>query len=155
MAAPRPEAVGPSGETRATSKGSCPAAVLRPEMGDDPPTPDPVREGARLFNEGHFFEAHEVWEDAWHEARGEPRRFLQGLIQIAAGLHHFQNGNVRSAIALLGRGAEKVRGYPSAYMGLEAGELVHRIDRVRAELERAERGEPAREAVELPPLRFS
>jgi uncharacterized protein len=44
--------------------------------------------GARLFDEGRFFEAHEVWEAHWLVEKDEMRRlFLQGLIQIAAAFH--------------------------------------------------------------------
>ncbi len=44
--------------------------------------------GARLFDRGAFFEAHEAWEDRWRvETDDTTRRFLQGLIQVAAALH--------------------------------------------------------------------
>ena len=53
---------------------------------DDPATAigdlERIRDGLVLFNERHFFEAHEVLEDVWHRERGEPRLFLQGQIQI-------------------------------------------------------------------------
>src|SRR2546425_1126991 len=45
---------------------------------------DSFRDGIRLFNEEYFFEAHEHLEGLWHKERGEPRQFLQGLIQICA-----------------------------------------------------------------------
>ncbi|MDM7324494.1 MAG: DUF309 domain-containing protein, partial [Thermus sp.] len=40
-----------------------------------------------LFQKGRYFEAHEVLEEVWREAHGEKRRFLQGLILLAAALH--------------------------------------------------------------------
>ena len=44
--------------------------------------------GARLFDRGAFFEAHEAWEDPWRAETDETaRRFFQGLIQVAAALH--------------------------------------------------------------------
>ena len=46
-----------------------------------------------LFDTEQYFEAHEVWEDLWNEASGPRHAFLQGLIQIAAALHHAVNGN--------------------------------------------------------------
>src|SRR3972149_3526254 len=73
-----------------------------------PPEPPPpvtgsgsFAQGIRLFNEEYFFEAHEHLEDLWHVERGEPRLFLQGLIQVCAAFHHFQNGNLAGAVALL------------------------------------------------------
>jgi uncharacterized protein len=73
-------------------------------------------EGCRLFNEGDYFEAHEVWEELWNLADGPRHAYLQGLIQVAAGLVHSQRGNwngVRklfsTALSYLekGRGAEQ------------------------------------------------
>ena len=45
-----------------------------------------------LFNAGAYFEAHEDWETTWHEAVGEERRWLQGLIQLAAAFVHYDRG---------------------------------------------------------------
>lgn len=43
--------------------------------------------GARLFNAGHWWEAHEAWEAPWMQAAGPERAFLQALILLAAALH--------------------------------------------------------------------
>ena len=56
--------------------------------------------GVQLFNRHDFFEAHEVWEDLWAEEHGAAHLFLQGMIQIAVGLCHFCNGNLRGALKL-------------------------------------------------------
>ena len=31
--------------------------------------------GVRLFNQGHFFEAHDLWEQVWKNADGEEKTF--------------------------------------------------------------------------------
>ena len=46
-----------------------------------------VQAGARLFNAGHWWEAHEAWEARWLSARGDERAFLSALILLAAALH--------------------------------------------------------------------
>ena len=46
-----------------------------------------LAEGCRRFDAGRYFEAHEVWENAWRVERGDVRQLLQGLIQVAAGFH--------------------------------------------------------------------
>jgi hypothetical protein len=43
--------------------------------------------GATLYSAGHFFEAHEVWEEEWLRQQGETKALLQGLILCAAALH--------------------------------------------------------------------
>jgi predicted metal-dependent hydrolase len=88
--------------------------------------------GRAAFNRGEFFAAHELWEDVWRNLAGEHRTFTQGLIQIAAGLHHLQRGRPRPAASVLGRGVEKLaRG--GAVQSIAT--LVRGVARVRAALE--------------------
>lgn len=54
------------------------------------------RAGVVEFNARNFFEAHEVWEDLWHDLVGEEKNLVQGLIQIAAAYLKLEQGN-RSA----------------------------------------------------------
>jgi len=69
--------------------------------------------GRAAFNRGAFFEAHELWENVWRDLAGSERTFVQGLIQIAAGLHHLDQGRPGPAARVLARGAEKLaRGAP-------------------------------------------
>ena len=49
--------------------------------------------GCEHFDEGQYFEAHEVCEDLWNEASGARHAFLQCLIQTAVALHHAGNSN--------------------------------------------------------------
>ena len=65
----------------------------------------------RLLRDGHPFHAHEVLEAAWKSGPAGERDLWQGLAQIAVGLTHARRGNARGAVALLTRGAERVRGY--------------------------------------------
>ena len=59
---------------------------------------------------GRFFDAHEELESAWNAADGETKILLQGLIQIAAGLHRLKlhPGKTDGAFYLLDRGLEKL-----------------------------------------------
>ena len=110
---------------------------------------DPFRDGIRLFNEEYFFEAHEHLEGLWHLEHGEGRAFLQGLIQICAGFHHFQNGNFIGALALLQRGPDKMRKYPARYMGIDAGTLLVKVENARQEIERMTKREMADRILDL------
>jgi len=88
---------------------------MAPTMTEFPPR---FREGIALFNAGEFFEAHEALEDAWRESTGEDRRFLQGLVQVAVGLHHHSTGNVVGARSVLARALENLRPYPDEHRGI-------------------------------------
>ena len=72
-----------------------------------------LEEGSVLFNRAQFFEAHEVWEDAWHLARGEDEALLHGLIQVAAGFHKLQCGQPSGAASLLTKGNAKLAAIPA------------------------------------------
>jgi predicted metal-dependent hydrolase len=73
------------------------------------PRADAIERGRAAFNRGEFFDAHEVWEEAWHGLAGSERVLVQGLIQVAAGLHHLQSHRHRPAARLLAKGADKLR----------------------------------------------
>ncbi len=79
--------------------------------------------GIALFNTSAYFEAHEVLEDVWREAPAGEKKFLQGLIQIAVGLHHHSQGNVAGACSLLTRGAGNLEGCPEGFAGIDIASL--------------------------------
>ena len=70
---------------------------------------DAARLADQLLREGRPFHAHEVLEAAWKSAPPHERDLWQGLAQIAVGLTHARRGNARGAVALLRRGAQRVR----------------------------------------------
>jgi uncharacterized protein len=86
-------------------------------------------EGIRLFNQGNFFEAHEVWEQAWKVAEGIEKIFYQGIIQAAAALLHIQRGSYAGAISVYLKSCPKLDQFPAVWMGIELGQF-------RAELAR-------------------
>ncbi len=94
-----------------------------------------VREGISLFNAGRFYDAHEALEDAWREAQGPVKKFLQGLIQIAVGFHHHMSGNRAGALSLSGRGGSKLDDYPDSYGGIHVAALRRSLRQWRAALE--------------------
>src|SRR5579862_8110726 len=76
--------------------------------------------GILFFNARDFFEAHEVWEALWMESHGDERRFVQGLIQAAVALFHFNGGNLRGALKLFRSGREYMRPCGSPHLGMDA-----------------------------------
>jgi uncharacterized protein len=75
----------------------------------------------QLLRDGRPFHAHEVLEAAWKSGPADERDLWQGLAQIAVGLTHARRGNARGAVALLSRGAERVRGSLSGTGSQRAG----------------------------------
>lgn len=90
--------------------------------------------GIRQYNDGYFFEAHETWEELWLQSPMPFRRFLQGLIQVAAAFVHLMRNEYPGTVRLLGYAIEKLEEFPRDYMGIEAGRLLADARRARKEL---------------------
>ena len=82
--------------------------------------PEVARLADRLLRAGRPFHAHEVLEAAWKTGPACERDLWQGLAQVAVGLTHALRGNAHGAVALLRRGAQRVRAYQDA--GQDAGQ---------------------------------
>ena len=105
-----------------------------------PHTPGKVTldRGIELFNQRAFFESHEVLEDLWRSERGARRLFLQGVIHLAVGFYHHQQGNRTGAERQLKKGLKKLAGYLPQCEGLDTA-LLYRES--LACLEKISRGE--------------
>ena len=81
-------------------------------------------DGIHLFNEHEFFEAHEVWEDCWHEAYGTKYEFYQGMIQCAVALEHYRRSNPRGVASLYKSYQPKFEKVPPVFMGLDVAKFL-------------------------------
>jgi predicted metal-dependent hydrolase len=90
--------------------------------------------GILFFNDGEFFEAHEVWEDLWLNTAGPERKFYQGLIQAAVALYHFGNGNFRGAVKLFHSSRGYLHQFGPLYQGLDLQAFAGQMDRCFAEV---------------------
>jgi hypothetical protein len=111
--------------------------------------------GANLFNAQQFWEAHEAWEEAWQIEEGEVRLFLQGLIQVAAGLYKIEQNVPRGCVKLLTTALEKLRQVGRGLGGLDGDDLFPRVERCLAEAHRWAEGETPRfDRALIPRIRF-
>ncbi|MGA7849496.1 MAG: DUF309 domain-containing protein [Terriglobales bacterium] len=100
--------------------------TISPNQGD-------LKRGFDLFNRAHFFDAHEVLEDAWRAlprdrpSRRRLRLHLQGIIQLAVAFHHESTGNHVGARSVLERAMRNLNGAESSFPNLN-------LDQLRAEL---------------------
>jgi hypothetical protein len=85
-------------------------------------------DGIELFNDGEYFEAHEVWEEAWHMACGLKHAFYQGMIQCAVALEHYRRSNPRGVRSLYDSYRPKFKGLPKVFMGLDVPEFLARME---------------------------
>jgi predicted metal-dependent hydrolase len=80
--------------------------------------------GIDLYNAGHYWNAHEAWEEVWLEADRADRNFYQGLIQVAAAFVHVTRNRYPGAVKLLGDGIAKLERYPGGFMGVDIAGLL-------------------------------
>jgi predicted metal-dependent hydrolase len=92
---------------------------------------DPLRavgQGVRLFNRGRYLAAQEVWESAWRDAPAETRGFLEGLVQLAAGLHlRTRRGATKGAEHLLAQAMVAFEDHRPAALGIDVGRLIAEV----------------------------
>ena len=50
-----------------------------------------------LFNSGAWYEAHDAFEELWHEQMDPERKLLQAIVQIAVAHVHLERGNRAAA----------------------------------------------------------
>jgi predicted metal-dependent hydrolase len=113
----------------------------RPPANDASPK-DALREGARLHAQGDYFEAHEAWEELWLSLDGEPRLFVQGLIQVTAACHKaFAQGQPNGCVKLLETALDKLSPAPPDFMGVRTEPLLRAARAMLVEARRWRDGE--------------
>jgi uncharacterized protein len=90
------------------------------------------REGIRLFNAGHYWHAHEQWEYCWLASAGDDARFYQAIIQAAAALVKWQQGNARGVALNWAKSRARLITLPDHYHGLDLLALREQLDRLCA-----------------------
>jgi uncharacterized protein len=84
--------------------------------------------GRELYLAGHYFEAHEIWEEAWLEESGDVRVLLQALIQMAAGfVKGLRDARPAGSVKLFDAALEKLAPLPDGFAGV-------RLERLRLDL---------------------
>ncbi|MFP4632005.1 MAG: DUF309 domain-containing protein [Halobacteriales archaeon] len=82
-----------------------------------------IDRGAVSFDAGEYYEAHEVWEEAWLEAEGRDRLLLQALVQTAAAYVQHERGERRAVASLSASAQDYLDGLPRSYLGVDVERL--------------------------------
>ncbi|WP_411967872.1 DUF309 domain-containing protein [Haloferax sp. YSSS75] len=94
---------------------------------------DSLRAGVAIYNAGAYRAAHGAWEATWLDLEdgSDDERFLHGLIQFTAAVHHARDGNHSGATGLAVSAQRYLDGLPADYRGVD-------LDAVRAYLSELE-----------------
>ena len=81
--------------------------------------------GLELFNEGEYFECHEVIEELWLETSPDDpyRNLYKGVIQAAAAIYQFQREIYSGALGLFRSSVRYLDRYEAISLGLNVKQL--------------------------------
>ena len=83
-----------------------------------------LREGIRLFNDGQFFECHEILEGFYQEAADENKPFLEGLIQLAAAFRMYSDfGEVKGPVRMIHQALIRFENYQPEFLQIRVKDL--------------------------------
>lgn len=100
-----------------------------------------LRAGIAIYNAGRFHAAHDAWEDRWLDLdAGEDERFLHGLIQFTAAVHHAADRNWAGACGLAESAHEYLADLPESYRGVNVAAVREYLAALGADPESIERG---------------
>ncbi len=115
-------------------------------MKDETPSPTPAdcdgplhpmaEKGVELFNQGHYWHAHEALEAAWREETGQIRHLYRGILQVGVTYLHIQNGNYDGAMKLYKRHKRWLDPFPAQCRGIDLAQLRQDFERAMAEVRR-------------------
>jgi len=84
-----------------------------------------LAKGAAEWDAYAFFDAHETWEEIWQVERRTIRSFYQGLILLAAGLHHWTGTHRPRGVRIkLASGIERLAPYAPSYLGVDVSTMI-------------------------------
>src|SRR5574341_1222637 len=89
--------------------------------------PKEYLDGIECFNEGQYFECHELLESLWLETGGVQEIFYQALIQAAVAIYHLEGNNLWGALSLYQAALDKFSKVPDVYMGLSVREFEENL----------------------------
>ncbi|MFB6304110.1 MAG: DUF309 domain-containing protein [Haloferacaceae archaeon] len=100
-----------------------------------------LRAGVAVFNAGYHHAAHDAWEDRWLDLDdGTPdERFLHGLIQFTAAVHHAERRNWSGATGLAASARGYLDGLGAVHHGVELDPVRDYLRRLGADPETIER----------------
>lgn len=83
-----------------------------------------LRDGIRLFNDGRFFDCHEILEAFYLETETENRPFVEGLIELAAAFRLFCDfGEVKGPVRMIYQALLRLENFQPVFLGIRVRDL--------------------------------
>ncbi|ELZ87635.1 hypothetical protein C453_04754 [Haloferax elongans ATCC BAA-1513] len=96
---------------------------------------DSLRAGLAIYNAGAFRAAHGAWESRWLDLPdgSADERFLHGLIQFTAAVHHAREENYSGATGLAESAQAYLDGLADDYRGVNLGDVRQFLSTLEAD----------------------
>ncbi|KTG24294.1 DUF309 domain-containing protein [Haloferax profundi] len=107
---------------------------------------DSLRAGVAIYNAGAYRAAHGAWESVWLglEDGSDDERFLHGLIQFTAAVHHAREQNYSGATGLARSAQTYLDGLPDDYRGIDVDDVRTALSRLESDPDVVVRDDPPR-----------
>jgi predicted metal-dependent hydrolase len=95
-----------------------------------------LREGIRLFNEGRYFQCHEILEEFYRDTEDSHKAFLEGLIELAAAFRLFCDfGETQGPVKMARQALMRFENFYPAFLDIRVKDLCEAVDRWVQEIE--------------------
>jgi len=88
------------------------------------PAPPALLLAVQQFNQGQYWDAHEMLEGLWRGEQDPVRSLYQGILLVGVGLHHLLRGNYHGATTKLRAGLERLTPYAPQCQGINVAALL-------------------------------
>jgi predicted metal-dependent hydrolase len=100
--------------------------------------------GVRLFDQGDYLAAHELFEELWESSEAGDADFYKGLVQAAIALHHLGTGNLEGAEKLHSGQRRFLAPFLPHRHGIDLQRFLREMQACLASARNAPAGTPAR-----------
>ena len=88
-----------------------------------------LREGIRLFNEGRFFDSHEVLEQFYQETEDVNKPFIEGLIELAVAFRLFTDfEEIKGPVRMIYQALIRFENYHSSHLDIRVKDLSQSME---------------------------
>lgn len=84
--------------------------------------------GLKMFNQGHYFQAHEHLEEAWRSDPTSGRELYRAILQVAVAYYQIERGNFTGAIKMFSRIHHWLDPLPDYCRGVDLRQLKQDVD---------------------------
>jgi uncharacterized protein len=105
-----------------------------------------LRRGLDQVRNGHYFEAHESFEDAWRAAEPGEKDFFQGLVHVTVAWYQARRGNRTGCERQLAKAQRRLTAFVPEHRGVDVATVLQSVTEAAEIVEAG--------SLELPPPRI-